>query len=162
MTCDFQQCGILTSLDSDKPVQPLFKPRNSKWCSDSSLTLIGYSSDKQRLWPDCAYAQADLRICWSHIQHCWKSHVAAQISIKEIVFWGSSLRPDFQPDTYSTHLPYQTIETYLFNLFPTIHNNCHLLMLFGGLNNMDQDQGAVWSGFIVFAFMEKLVWRAYE
>ena len=23
MTCDFQQCGILTSVDSDKPVQPL-------------------------------------------------------------------------------------------------------------------------------------------
>ena len=22
---DFQQCGILTSVDSDKPVQPLFK-----------------------------------------------------------------------------------------------------------------------------------------
>ena len=23
MTCDFQQCGILTSVDSDEPVQPL-------------------------------------------------------------------------------------------------------------------------------------------
>ena len=22
VTCDFQQCGILTSVDSDKPVQP--------------------------------------------------------------------------------------------------------------------------------------------
>ena len=28
--CDFQQCGILTSVDSDEPVQPHFKPRNSK------------------------------------------------------------------------------------------------------------------------------------
>ena len=25
MTCDFQQCGILTSVDSDEPVQPPFK-----------------------------------------------------------------------------------------------------------------------------------------
>ena len=25
VTCDFQQCGILTSVDSDKPVQPPFK-----------------------------------------------------------------------------------------------------------------------------------------
>ena len=25
MSCDFQQCGILTSEDSDKPVQPPFK-----------------------------------------------------------------------------------------------------------------------------------------
>ena len=28
--CDFQQCGILTSVDSDKPVQPPFKLRNSQ------------------------------------------------------------------------------------------------------------------------------------
>ena len=45
---DFQQCGILTSVDSDESVQP-FKLRNSKWCSVSSLTLIEYSSNKQRL-----------------------------------------------------------------------------------------------------------------
>ena len=25
LTCDFKQCGILTSVDSDKPVQPPFK-----------------------------------------------------------------------------------------------------------------------------------------
>ena len=36
----FQQCGILTSVDSDEPVQPPFKFRNSKWFSVSSLTLI--------------------------------------------------------------------------------------------------------------------------
>ena len=79
--CDFQQCGNLTSVDSDEPVQPPFKPRNSKWCSDSSLTLTvkEYSSDKQRLWSVCAYAQAGLSLCWSHIPHCWKSHVAAQL-----------------------------------------------------------------------------------
>ena len=32
-TCDFQQCGILTSVDSEEPMQPRFKVRNSKWCS---------------------------------------------------------------------------------------------------------------------------------
>ena len=42
-TCDFQQCGILISVDSDKPVQPPVKPRNSKLCSVSSLTVIEYS-----------------------------------------------------------------------------------------------------------------------
>ena len=78
-TCDFQQCGILTSVDSNEPVWPPFKLRNSKWCSVSILTLIEYSSDKQRLWSDWAYAQADLRLCWSHIPHCWKFHVTAQI-----------------------------------------------------------------------------------
>ena len=40
VTPDFKQCGILTSVDSGEPVQPPFKPRNSKWCSVSSLTLI--------------------------------------------------------------------------------------------------------------------------
>ena len=38
-TCDFQQCGILTQIDWDEPVQPPFKLRNSKWYSVSSLTL---------------------------------------------------------------------------------------------------------------------------
>ena len=28
-TCDFQQCGILTSVDTDDPVQPTYKLRNS-------------------------------------------------------------------------------------------------------------------------------------
>ena len=61
MTCYCQQCGILTCEDSDDPLQSPFKLRNFKWCSVSSLTIIEYSSDKQRLWSDCAYAQADLR-----------------------------------------------------------------------------------------------------
>ena len=64
VTCDSHQCGILTSVDSDEPVQTPFNLRNSKWCSVSSLTLKAYSSDKQRLWLDCAYGQADWRLCW--------------------------------------------------------------------------------------------------
>ena len=44
VTCDFQQCGILTCVDSDEPVQPPFMLRNSKWCSVSRLTFIEYSS----------------------------------------------------------------------------------------------------------------------
>ena len=43
-TCDFQQCGDLTSVDSDEPVQPPFKLRNSKWCSVSSSIFIEYSA----------------------------------------------------------------------------------------------------------------------
>ena len=79
VTRDFQQCGIFTSVDRDKPMQPPFKLRNSKWCSVSGVTVIGYSSDHQRLWSDCAYVQADLRLCWSYIPHCWKSHVAVHM-----------------------------------------------------------------------------------
>ena len=78
-TCDFQQCGILTCVESDEHVQPPFKLRNSKWCSASSSIFIEFSSDKQRLWSVCAYAQAGLSLCWSHIPHCWKSHATAQL-----------------------------------------------------------------------------------
>ena len=42
---DFQQSGILTSVDSDEPVQSPYKPSDSQWCSVSILTLIEYSSD---------------------------------------------------------------------------------------------------------------------
>ena len=85
-TCDFQQCGILISADSDQPVHPPFKLRNSKWCSGSRLTFKEYSSDWQRLWSDCAYVQADLRLCWRHIPHCWKSHVVAHIYGQKFYF----------------------------------------------------------------------------
>ena len=40
---------------------------NSKCCSVNSLTVIEYLSNKQRLWTDCAYTQAGLTLCWSHI-----------------------------------------------------------------------------------------------
>ena len=83
-TCGFQQCGNLASVDSEESVQPPYNPRKSKWCSVSSLKLIEYSSDKQRLWPDCAYEHADLMFCWSHIPHCWKSHVAAHIKCQTL------------------------------------------------------------------------------
>ena len=32
VACDFKQYGILTSVDSDEPVQPPFKLRDSKRC----------------------------------------------------------------------------------------------------------------------------------
>ena len=45
MTCDFQQCGSLTSVDSDEHVQHPVKLRSSKLCSVCSLTVVEYSSD---------------------------------------------------------------------------------------------------------------------
>ena len=60
VTCDFQQCGILTSVDSDEPVQPPVNLRNSKCCSVSSSKFI-----KKFKWP--AKALIRLRVCagWS-------------------------------------------------------------------------------------------------
>ena len=31
------------------------------------------------------YAQADLRLCWSHIPHCWKSPVAAHFVLYSVL-----------------------------------------------------------------------------
>ena len=86
MTRDFQQCVILTCVDLNKPLQPLDKLRNSKWCSVSGLTIIEYSSNQQRLWLDCVYEQADLRLCLSHISHCWKSYVKAQMCLLHRIY----------------------------------------------------------------------------
>ena len=49
MIFDLQQFGISACVDSDEPVQSPFKAGNSKLCSVSSLTLIEYSRDLQRL-----------------------------------------------------------------------------------------------------------------
>ena len=80
MSRDFQQCGILTSVDSGEPVQSPFKLRNSKWCSVISLS---HTIFKQ-------LAKALIRLCClSHISHCWKSHALAHFRIKVDVlkFW---------------------------------------------------------------------------
>ena len=77
VACNFQQCGIFTSVDSYEPVQPPFKLRNLKWGSVSSLTVIEYLSDQQRLWSVCTYTHAGLSLCWLHIPNCWKSHATA-------------------------------------------------------------------------------------
>ena len=47
---NMSQCIRLPTMwHFEEPLQPPFKLRNSKWCSVSSLTIIEYSSDKQRL-----------------------------------------------------------------------------------------------------------------
>ena len=79
VTCDYQQCGILTSVDSDEPVHPTVKLNNTKWSLVSRWTVLEYLRDLQWLWSDCAYAQAGLSLCWSHIPHCWKSQVTAHM-----------------------------------------------------------------------------------
>ena len=40
-----KNCGILTCVDSDEPLQPPFKLRHSKWCSVSRLIIIEQSSN---------------------------------------------------------------------------------------------------------------------
>ena len=55
----------------------------SAWRKLGSLaTHWAHSED----WSDYAIAQADLRLCWVHMSHCWFCCVAAQI----VKFWATS------------------------------------------------------------------------
>ena len=80
---EISNTGISTSVDSDEPVQPPFKLWNftCTCCSVISLPviLIDYSSDWPRIWSHGVYAQADRKLCWSHIPHYSKHYVAVHI-----------------------------------------------------------------------------------
>ena len=81
-------CIPLTSVYSDEPVQPLFKLRNSKLCSISSLTVIEYSS------------LIRLRVCagWSEtlmVAHTTLLEISCRGSI--CPGHGNSYRPHVQP-----------------------------------------------------------------
>ena len=87
VTCDFQQCGILTCVDSDEPVQPPFKRRDSKCCSVSSLTL--------RIFKRLAKALIRLRICagWS------EALLVAHTTMMEISFYLTMFKIDLFTST---------------------------------------------------------------
>ena len=85
------QCGILTWTDSDEPVQPPFKLRNSKWCSVSSLIVIEYLSD----------LQSDLSLCWLHIHVLYKVLEIFHLLIKNILIWRSCNQTNSNRDKYT-------------------------------------------------------------
>ena len=78
VTCGFQQFDILTSVDSEEPLQPPFKLRNSKWCSVSSY-------NNHRILKRLAKALIRLRICsgWS------EALLVAHTTLLEISCYGS-------------------------------------------------------------------------
>ena len=51
VTCDFQQCSFLTSVDSGEPVQPTFKLKNFNWLNT------------ERIFKRLAKALIRLRVC---------------------------------------------------------------------------------------------------
>ena len=80
-TCNFQQCGILTrlSVDTDEPVQPPSKLRNSKWSSASSLRDI-------MLFKQQAKPLIKLRICasWSEPLLIATNHIVGNLMLQRI------------------------------------------------------------------------------
>ena len=95
MTCDFQQCGVFTCVDSDEPPQPPFKLRNSKWCSVSSVRVIeiqatSKGSDqtaRMRSWSELLLvAQTtllEISCCGSYRESYMRLHVLLKL-IKEL------------------------------------------------------------------------------
>ena len=77
------ECGILTIVNSDEPVQSPFKLGNSKWCSVSIITT-------HRKFKRLAKALIRLRVCagWS------ESSLVAHITLLEISCRGSFQRRD--------------------------------------------------------------------
>ena len=73
----FQQCGILTCVDLDEPLQPPFKLRHSKWCSVRSYN--------HRILKRLAKALIRLRVCagWS------EAMLVAHTTLLEISCTGS-------------------------------------------------------------------------
>ena len=73
---DFQQCGILTCVDSEKPLQPHFKLRNSKWSQ---------KLNNHRVLKRLAKALIRLRVCagWS------EALLVAHPTLLEILCTGS-------------------------------------------------------------------------
>ena len=57
MICDFQQCSILTSVDSDKPVQPPFKLKKLQ-----NLMMFGQLPKNHRIFKQLANALIRLHI----------------------------------------------------------------------------------------------------
>ena len=135
MTWDFQQCGILTSVDSDEPVQSLFKLRNSKWCAVSSIL--------KRL----AKALIRLRVCagWSEallVAHTILLEISCtgSIIILSRNIWSNPFccSPSFRRNQTENNTPLSWRETAIFSirarqgendtLWVPKPNNCNMLI----------------------------------
>ena len=72
-------CAI--SKDLDQPVHPPSMARALVYSSLDSLEAVEGTCDQRRLWSDCADAQADLSLRWSHKSHCRFCRALAHFSI---------------------------------------------------------------------------------
>ena len=60
----------VTRKDSDQPVHPPSMVRGLVFSSLKSPESVESTCDQRRFWSDCADAQADLSLRWSHKTHC--------------------------------------------------------------------------------------------
>ena len=90
----------VTRKDSDQAVQPPCMARLLVHSSLDSLEAVEGTCNQRRLWSDCADAQADLWLHWSHKSYCRLSRALAHIRsvniqgpvVQSVVSLTSSLR----------------------------------------------------------------------
>ena len=71
------------SEDSDQPGHPPSLIRVFAICVKKAWVLSYPLSTLQRLWSDCADAQADLILCWVHLPFCWFCRVLAHMILSQ-------------------------------------------------------------------------------
>ena len=64
---------------TDQPIRTPTMARVLVYSSLNSLEAVEGTSDQRRLRSDCAYAQADLSLRWSHKSYCGFCRELAQI-----------------------------------------------------------------------------------
>ena len=89
------KCGILTWIDSDEPVPPPFKLRNSNLYNVESVDVHSQNIQATIKGPDQT-AQVDLRLCWSHIPHWWlicfcHEQACSNCMLRGVISWGQIL-----------------------------------------------------------------------
>ena len=73
--CDYYMTGTSeSSTESGFMEKPGIEPATHGL---QGIVLIHYTTGASL--SDCGYGQAGMSLCWLHIPHCWKSHVAAHI-----------------------------------------------------------------------------------
>ena len=82
-----------------------------------------------------SYAHADLRLCWSHIPHCWKSHVAAQLYFRQYYVFlldvpvhRSSVKSVNENECFAK-ICYRNINTFRKCLITMSHDNRNRILL---------------------------------
>ena len=81
----------VTSKDSDQPVRPPSLASVLVYPSLASLEVVEDTCDQRRLWSDCADAQADLIIRWSHKSYYRFCRALAQLLWRPFFFFFVSI-----------------------------------------------------------------------
>ena len=93
-----------TSKDSDHPVHPPSMTRVFSFIPFlDSLEAIESTCDQRRLYSDCADAQTDLSLRYSHKSYCRFRRALAHYSIYQLIMWSDCERADL-PGLYTFRL----------------------------------------------------------